>query len=192
MNTWHDTLDEHLHVVREAQAALDAPFRQCVERCRVSLEGGGKILVCGNGGSAADAQHFAAELSGRFFRDRPALAALALTTDTSALTAIANDLGYDEVFARQVEALGRSGDVLIALSTSGNSQNVLRAVDRAREQGLTVIGLSGRVGGALLDRSDLCLRAPSDSVPRIQEVHELVLHGLAEALENALFPEPGA
>lgn len=192
MNTWHDTLDEHLQVVREAQAALDAPFRQCVERCRVSLEGGGKILVCGNGGSAADAQHFAAELSGRFFRDRPALAALALTTDTSALTAIANDLGYDEVFARQVEALGRSGDVLIALSTSGNSQNVLRAVDRAREQGLTVIGLSGRVGGALLDRSDLCLRAPSDSVPRIQEVHELVLHGLAEALENALFPEPGA
>ncbi len=191
MSKWLDTIDEHLAVVREAREGLDGPLAESVVRCREALTAGHKVLVCGNGGSAADAQHFAAELSGRFFRDRPALAAVALTTDSSALTAIANDMGYDEVFARQVEALGNDGDVLIAISTSGNSRNVLRAAEVARSRGLTVIGLSGRAGGSLRDASDVCLRAPSDSVPRIQEVHELLLHSLAESIESAMFPEEG-
>ncbi|OYT71095.1 MAG: phosphoheptose isomerase [Chloracidobacterium sp. CP2_5A] len=151
-----------------------------------TLRRDGRVFLCGNGGSAADAQHLAAELVGRFLRDRRPLPAVALATDTSILTAVANDLGYAEVFARQVVALGRPGDLLIAISTSGNSPNVLRAAEAARRQRLTVLGLTGRAGGKLCALCDLCLRAPSDATPRIQEMHILVGHILCEAAERAL------
>lgn len=148
-----------------------------------ALRAGGKVLFCGNGGSAADAQHLAAELVGRYIRERPALAGIALTTDTSALTAIANDYGYDAVFARQLRGLGRPGDVLVALSTSGNSPNVLAAIAAAREIGVSVIGLTGADGGRMADLCDLCLRVPHHRTNRIQEMHIAVGHllcGLAE------------
>ncbi|HKA91992.1 MAG TPA: SIS domain-containing protein [Haliangiales bacterium] len=155
-----------------------------------ALAGGGKLLVCGNGGSAADAQHIAAELVGRFSGAvRPALAAMALTTDTSALTAIANDLGYDHVFARQVEALGRPGDVLLAISTSGRSPNVLAAARAARARGVKVIGLCGRAAGPLGDLADLTLCVPGGSTARIQELHITVGHILCDLVERALLPE---
>jgi D-sedoheptulose 7-phosphate isomerase len=147
------------------------------------------VLLFGNGGSASDAQHVAAELVGRFARERAPLPAIALTTDTSALTAIANDYGFEEVFARQVRALGRPGDVAVAISTSGNSPNVLRGAEAAREMGMTVVALTGAGGGALAAASDLCVNVPSDDTPRIQECHLTVEHVLCEAVENFLFPE---
>ncbi|MEL6547683.1 MAG: SIS domain-containing protein, partial [Myxococcota bacterium] len=174
--SWEDSIDEHLEVVRAARGALAQPLAIAVERCHRALLDGGKIMVCGNGGSAADAQHFSTELSGRFFHDRPAIAAVALTTDSSALTAIANDMGFDEIFARQVDAIGLAGDVLIAISTSGNSRNVLRAVEQAKARDVYALGLTGENGGRLGEEVELCIKAPSAAVPRIQEVHELVLH----------------
>lgn len=150
------------------------------------LRSGGKLLVCGNGGSAADAQHIAAELTGRFGKlPRRGLPALALTTDTSALTAIANDFSFEEVFSRQVEALGRPGDVLLAISTSGNSPNVLRAATLARSLGLTVIGLTGEADSALRRTSDLCLRTPGTTSDRIQELHITVGHILCDLIDVA-------
>ncbi|MFQ3640066.1 MAG: D-sedoheptulose 7-phosphate isomerase, partial [Chloracidobacterium sp.] len=146
----------------------------------------GRLLLCGNGGSAADAQHIAAELVGRFERDRRPFPALALTTDTSALTAIANDLGYTEVFARQLAALGRPGDLLLAISTSGQSPNVIRAAEVARDRQMTVLGLTGRTGGALLPLCDLCLCVPSDATPRIQEMHIFIGHVLCDVIERTL------
>ena len=148
---------------------------------------GGKILICGNGGSASDAQHFAAELVGRYKKDRKALAAIALTTDTSILTAISNDYGYEEVFAKQVEALGKENDLLIAISTSGNSLNVIRAVEKAKELGIYTIGLLGRDGGKLRNLVDLAIVVDSKDTPHIQEVHETVLHAVAGIVEEALF-----
>jgi len=169
------------------RAALDKLEEQVAEafgdsaaRLRRCLEAGGKVLVCGNGGSAADAQHFAAELTG----GRTPRSALALTVDTSALTALANDHGYDDVFSRQLRALGRPGDVLVALSTSGRSRNVLEAVSAARKLSIATIGLTGEGGGELASRCDLCLRVPSNEVARIQEMHMLLLHALWEALES--------
>lgn len=159
-----------------------------VELCVESLRAGGKVMFAGNGGSAADAQHWAGELVSRFYYDRPGLAAIALTTDSSILTAIGNDYGYDYVFARQVEALGQAGDVLVAISTSGNSPNVLRAADVARARGMQVIAFTGRSGGKLLSMSDLCFRMPSDETPRIQEGHEFVGHLLCALIEAGLFP----
>jgi D-sedoheptulose 7-phosphate isomerase len=143
-------------------------------------------MVCGNGGSAADAQHLAAELVCRFAFNRRALPALALTTDTSALTAIANDLGFDRVFARQVEALARSGDMLVAISTSGRSANVIEAAREARSAGCKVVALTGADGGPLAELADLLLAAPSTTVARIQEVHAIIVHILAESVEAAL------
>jgi D-sedoheptulose 7-phosphate isomerase len=148
------------------------------------LAQGGKLLICGNGGSAADAQHFAAELSGRFVTERRALAAIALTTDTSALTAIGNDYGFDRIFARQVEALGRPGDLLIGISTSGNSPNVVHAVQAARSLGAGAIGLLGRDGGQLGTLMDDCLTVPSNVTARIQEVHIMVIHFWCEILDE--------
>lgn len=148
------------------------------------LKRGCKILVCGNGGSAADAQHFAAELTGRYLKERRALAAIALTTDTSALTAIGNDYGYEQVFSRQVEALGRPGDVLVGISTSGNSPNVLRAVASAKALGMRTIGMLGRDGGTLKDAVDDALIVPSRVTARIQEVHEMVFHFWCEVLDE--------
>ena len=152
-----------------------------------AFRNGGKVVLFGNGGSAADAQHVAAELVNRFLMERKPLPAVALTTDTSILTAMANDLGFDCVFARQVEALVRPGDVVVGLSTSGNSENVLQGLRAARECGATTVGLTGRDGGRLKDVADICFCAPSDNTPRIQEVHITVLHAICEAVERELF-----
>lgn len=148
----------------------------------------GKVLLCGNGGSAADAQHLSAELSGRFRKDRPPLFAEALHVNTSFVTAVANDYSYDEVFARMVRAMGRSGDVLLAFSTSGHSPNILRAVEEAKEQKMTTVGFTGRDGGRLGAMCDIELRIPSDDTARIQEGHMLVGHTICELVEKILFP----
>ena len=153
-----------------------------------ALRDGHKVLVFGNGGSAADAQHFAAELVNRFVDDRPALAALALTTDTSILTSIANDADYGAVFSRQIEALGAEGDVAVAISTSGNSPNVLKAVEVAREKALKTIGLAGRDGGKLGASVDLCLTVNHPETARIQEVHGMLIHFFCQMIEDELFP----
>jgi D-sedoheptulose 7-phosphate isomerase len=150
------------------------------------LEDGGKLIVFGNGGSAAHAQHIAAEFVGRYRTERKALAAIALTTDSSSLTAISNDFGFQEVFTRQLEAVGNRGDVVLAISTSGNSSNVLRAAVLARKLGMATIGLSGRSGGKLRECVDVCLNVPSDSTPRIQEAHSLIIHILTGIVENAV------
>lgn len=168
-------------------------FRETLDCLVECLRSGHKILVFGNGGSASQAQHFASELVNRFLQERPPLAALALTTDTSALTSIANDADYEQVFSRQVEALGSPGDVALGLSTSGNSPNVIKALKKSREMGLVTVALTGRTGGLLVDLTDHLLDVPSDATPRIQEVHLLLLHLMAEDLENRLFgEEPGA
>ncbi len=150
------------------------------------LRRSGKILACGNGGSAADAQHFACELVGRFQTNSQPYAAIALTTDPSTMTAIGNDYGFEETFARQVKALGKPGDVLLAFSTSGNSRNVVRAVEEARSKSIKVIALTGGTGGSLKENSDICIVIPSASTPRIQEVHELIVHVLCEIIEAEL------
>ena len=147
---------------------------------------GGKILVFGNGGSAADAQHFAGELVGRFTKEGPPIPALALTTDTSIITAVGNDYGYEHVFTRQVEAHGRAGDVAIGISTSGNSKNVIEAIVLAKSKGLLTVGMTGEGGGALAAQVDHLFAAPSRSTPRIQEVHHLMNHILCELLEERL------
>ncbi len=150
------------------------------------LRSGGKVLTFGNGGSAADAQHFAAELVGRYLKDRPAWCAIALTTDTSILTSVANDFGYDAVFRRQVEALGRRGDVAVGISTSGRSPSVVTALAKAREMGLITIAMTGRGGGALAGQVDYLIDVPSPATPRIQEVHGLVIHVLCAIVEGAI------
>ena len=156
-------------------------------KCIASYLNNGKLLIAGNGGSAADAQHFAGELVSRFNFDRPPLSAIALTTDSSILTAIGNDYGYVDVFARQIQAHGRAGDVFIAISTSGNSPNILKAIETAKSIGLVVIGLTGRSGGKMKDMCDVCLCAPSDSTPRIQECHLFFEHTLCACIEESLF-----
>jgi len=151
-----------------------------------AVRGGGKLMFCGNGGSAADSQHLASEFTGRFVNDRRPLAALALSTDSSALTCIANDYAFDQVFERQVRALGRKGDVLVAISTSGKSANVLRAVTAARELGVSVVGFLGRDGGTLKPLCDVALVVPSDTTARIQEAHIFIGHTLCALVEDAL------
>lgn len=162
-------------------------FALACQACIASCQSGAKILIAGNGGSAADAQHFAGELVSRFYFDRPALAAIALSTDTSILTAVGNDYGFEDVFARQIQALGQKGDVFIAISTSGNSSNILKAIEQAKLKGLTVIGLTGRTGGKMKGMCDICLCAPSDSTPCIQECHLLIEHSLCACIEETLF-----
>lgn len=155
------------------------------------LKSGGKILSCGNGGSAGDAQHLSSELLNRFERERPSLAGIALTTDTGTLTSIANDYSYDEVFAKQVRALGRPGDILVGISTSGNSANVLRAVEAAQQLGMSVIALTGRDGGKLaaqLRKDDIELRAQHSVTARIQEVHLIFIHCLCDLIDEILYP----
>jgi len=154
-----------------------------------SLSHGGRIFFCGNGGSAADAQHLAAELTGRFLKERPSLAGIALTTNTSTLTAIANDYSYEEVFSRQIEGLAQAGDVLLGISTSGNAGNVLRAMEVARRMMLSTVALTGKSGGKLSTAAEHCIRIPSDETPRIQEAHILTGHILAELVEAELFGE---
>ena len=173
----------------QAAPLLSKPIADAVQALLTCVTGGGKILVCGNGGSAADAQHFAAELVGRFERERPELAAIALTTDTSILTAVANDYGFIAIFSRQVRALGQAGDVLLAISTSGNSPNVLAAIDAAHEREMVVIGLSGHGGGKMaqaLRDTDVHICVPHDRTARIQDVHLLTLHCLCDAVDALL------
>jgi D-sedoheptulose 7-phosphate isomerase len=159
-----------------------------VEVTLKALKRGNQILLCGNGGSAADAQHLAAEFVNRFLFDRPALAAIALTTDTSILTAIGNDSDFSQVFARQLEALGRAGDVLYAISTSGNSANVIRAVEAAHKRGIETVAFTGGDGGGLAPICDLALIIPSRSTPRIQEAHMTLGHIICQIVEEELFP----
>ena len=157
-----------------------------------SLKKDGKVMSCGNGGSAADSQHFSAELLNRFERERPGLAGIALTTDTSTLTSISNDYEYNEIFSKQVRALGRAGDVLLAISTSGNSPNVMRAIDAAHEKGIHVVALTGRDGGKMarqLKPGDVEIRVPAKVTARIQEVHLLALHCLCDLIDQQLFGE---
>ena len=180
--------------IRVKQAFFNDPeqmerVKSAAEYCIESLEQGGKILFCGNGGSASDAQHLAAELSGRFQYDRKPLYAEALHVNSSFLTAVANDYGYDEVYSRMVEAAGRRGDVLVALSTSGNSANVVKAVEQAKKQNMVTIGLTGAKGGKLAELCDLCIRVPSENTARIQEAHILIGHAICEKIERTLFPE---
>jgi D-sedoheptulose 7-phosphate isomerase len=172
-----------------AAGALSAPIARAARLMARALASGGKVLACGNGGSAADAQHFAAELVNRFERERAPLAAVALTTDTSTLTSIANDYGYERVFEKQVRALGRRGDVLLAISTSGSSASVLAAVRAARELEMAVVALSGRGGGklaGLLREADVHVCVPHERTARIQEVHLLALHCLCDGIDHEL------
>jgi len=178
-------LTEHLALF-QALGGLDEVVKAAGNRMAEALRSGHKLMFCGNGGSAADSQHLASELTGRFIKDRRPLAAVALSTDSSALTCIGNDYAFDEVFARQLMALGRTGDVLVAISTSGNSRNVIRAVEEARILGIQVIGLLGRDGGTLAPLCDVAVVVPSAVTARIQEAHILIGHTLCGLVEEAL------
>ena len=166
--------------------AMLAAARKIADVSIAALRAGNKLLLAGNGGSAGDAQHIAAEITGRYKLDRPAYAAIALTTDTSALTAIANDYGYDQVFSRQVQGLGRRGDVLIGMTTSGRSPNILSALQMAREQGLVTVGFTGAKGQAMASACDHLLVAPTDDTPVVQQIHLAVAHGICEVIERAM------
>jgi len=172
-------------------AELQATVKAIADAITGSLRAGNKLLLIGNGGSAADAQHIAAEIVGRYKRERRAWAAIALTTDTSALTAIGNDYGIEDIFARQVEGLARPGDVLIAMTTSGRSPNILAALRRARELGVTTIGLTGTKGESLRALCDHVLIAPCDDTPVIQQIHMVALHAICDDVERAVMSEPG-
>jgi D-sedoheptulose 7-phosphate isomerase len=177
---------EHHDAARKTEAALSDAFAALVAACVKSVRGGGKLMFFGNGGSAGDAQHLATELTVRYIKDRKAIAALALTTDTSTLTAAGNDLGFDQIFARQIEALGRPGDVVIAISTSGKSANVIAALHQAKAMGVITAGFSGKGGGGMAALTDHLLVVPSDTTARIQEMHILLGHALCGALEIEL------
>ncbi len=183
-------IKKELHAHKETvEKTIDVMAPSIEEACKLmvdTLKNGNKILLCGNGGSAADAQHIAAELTGRYIKERRGLPAIALTTDTSALTAIANDYGYKKVFSRQVEALANQGDLLIGLSTSGNSDTVFVALQEARNTGCRTIGFSGKDGGKISTLCDVNLIVPSDDTPRIQEVHILLGHILCQAVDDIL------
>jgi D-sedoheptulose 7-phosphate isomerase len=184
-------IDAHVHCLEQLKT-MAAELDEVGEMLARCLLGGGKLLICGNGGSASDAQHFAAEIVGRFEQERRAFPALALTTDTSILTAVGNDYGYDEVFARQVAGLGRPDDLLIGISTSGRSENVLRAVRRARSLGMKCVGLLGKDGGPLKPLVDRAIVVPGDTTARIQESHIFILHYWAWQIEQAIVRASGA
>lgn len=181
LNIWN----EHVKVAK-ALPELASAVSSAVDMIYSSLAAGGQLLIAGNGGSAADAQHIAAELTGRFFRERQPFRAIALHANTSALTAIGNDYGYEHVFARELTAHARPGDVLLAISTSGNSANILRAIEAARQCKVVVVGLAGESGGQMRTACDLCLCIPSKSTPRIQEMHITIGHTICELLEERL------
>ena len=180
---------ESIRAKQEAEKVLIEPTAQAAELMLQCLMNDGKILACGNGGSAADAQHFAAEMTGRFEKERMELAAVALTTDTSALTAIGNDYGFDHVFSKQVRALGRAGDVLVGISTSGNSTNIIEAIKAAHERDMHVIAMTGRDGGkiaAMLKDTDVLLNVPYPRTARVQENHILLIHAMCDCIDSAL------
>lgn len=189
MNNWIT------EIITEKKTILDK-LEQCdyletlneAAKCMISsLNNGGKIILAGNGGSAADAQHFAGEIVGRFLMEREALPAISLCTDPSVVTCIANDYGYEEVFARQLSGNGKSGDVFVGISTSGNSENIIRAIKVARKKNITIVGLLGKNGGRIKDMCDYALVVPSDSTPRIQEIHTFSVHLLCEMIEKGIF-----
>lgn len=193
MNSLQQRVSEHfnesIRTKQTAAAVLAEPTARAALLMFQALAEDGKILVCGNGGSAADAQHFAAELTGRFEKERMELAAVALTTDTSALTAIGNDYGFEHIFSKQVRALGRAGDVLVGISTSGNSANVIEAIKAAHERDMRVIALTGRDGGkiaAMLQDSDILLNVPYPRTARIQENHILLIHAICDCIDTML------
>jgi D-sedoheptulose 7-phosphate isomerase len=189
----HETIRKHLEghqkVLQLVAAELPGTIASAVELVTAALRGGGKLLVMGNGGSAADAQHFAAELVGRFRRERAALPAIALTTDTSVLTAIGNDYGFATIFRRQVEALARPGDVICGISTSGCSPNVVQALETARKMNCRTLALTGGNGGLMRALADVAVVVPSDQTPFVQEAHLTIIHILCELIEQADVPE---
>lgn len=168
-------------------ASLMEKIKKACEVTIAAYEKRKKVLAAGNGGSAADAQHIVAEFVSRFYFDRPGLPAIAITTDTSILTAIGNDYGYENLFSRQIEANGNPGDIFLAISTSGNSKNILKGIEAAKEKGIYIIGLTGQSGGKMKDVCDLCLNVPSNETPRIQESHILIGHIICAAVEEVLF-----
>lgn len=187
-------LDAHLggasamyEALHTEQSVRDA-FKAASSAITDALNGGNTILIAGNGGSAGEAQHFAAEVAGRYKRERRGLPAIALTTDTSALTAIGNDYGFDQIFSRQLEALGHPGDVFVAMSTSGNSANLVRAIEVAKSHGIRTIGLLGKGGGAIGPLVDIAVIVPSDDTPRIQEAHLLMIHAMSELVDERCAP----
>lgn len=180
--------DEHICIAKNSFTSNHLEILEKISREVIrALVAGHKLLLCGNGGSAADAQHIAAEFIARFKRERKSLPAIALTTDTSILTAVANDYDYESVFSRQIEGLGEKGDVLFALSTSGNSKNVLRAVETAKSIGMVSIGFTGATDGRLSSLTDICFCAQSNKTPHIQEIHITALHAISEVIEDTLF-----
>ena len=185
INKDFDTISENFLKLKK----LTPEIVKLCEVCINSMKNGGKIMFCGNGGSAADSQHLAAELVGRYKMNRPALNSIALTTDTSILTAIGNDFGYDTIFERQVEGLGHKGDVLIGLSTSGNSKNVLLAMDKAKAMGITTVAFTGESGGKMKQQADIAINVPSNTTNNIQEMHISVGHILCGYIEKALAPK---
>jgi D-sedoheptulose 7-phosphate isomerase len=182
MSLFLSNLLEHAELFRKL-SEIESDVNAASKLMTNSLREGGKLMFCGNGGSAADSQHLAAELTGRFIKDRPALAAISLTTDTSALTCIGNDYSFADIFSRQIQGLGRAGDCLVGISTSGNSENVIRAFSAAKERGMTTIGLLGRDGGKLRSQADVAIVVPSDITARIQEAHILIGHTMCGFIE---------
>lgn len=185
MTLFLSNLEEHVHLFENLHF-LNTKVQVAIDICSLAVQKNGKLMFCGNGGSAADSQHLAAEFTGRFIKDRKPLPGLALSTDSSALTCIGNDYGFIDVFLRQVQALGREGDCLIGISTSGNSENIVRAFVAAKELGIKTIGLLGRDGGKLASLSDVAIVVPSDVTARIQEAHILIGHTICGGVEQAL------
>lgn len=182
-----NVIENSIQVKKRVIAEQIATLNYVVQVLIKTLREGKKVILFGNGGSAADSQHIAAELVSKFRRDRKALPAIALTTDTSILTSIANDYGFEEVFARQIEAIGQEGDIALGISTSGNSPNVLKGMRAAKEKGITTVGFTGEDGGKLKDCVDICFRVPSPSTPHIQEVHITVAHAICELIEQEFY-----
>lgn len=191
MKSIKSTIFEHKQVLETSMRLIENSFWPACAICISALQNGKKLLICGNGGSAADAQHFAAELVGRFEKERRGWPVISLSADTSIITAVGNDYGFEKCFTRQVEALGRKGDVLIAISTSGNSPNIINVVGMARQMGIKVVGLTGEGGGKLKALADVLFQVASKRTARIQEIHEICLHAMAEAIETALFNTNG-
>ena len=184
INTIKEEFSSHLEIINNVIGSMEQDIEKASEIIVDALKNGNKVLLCGNGGSAADAQHIAAELTGRYKTERRGLPGIALTTDTSALTAIGNDYGYDRVFDRQVESLANNGDVIIGISTSGNSKNVISALKLGQELGCKTVGLTGRDGGAMNDVCNINLIVPSNNTPRIQEMHILFGHTICQIIDN--------